>query len=46
MLTKEKLIKFETEMAECFDNAMIRAPVHLYDGNEDQIIKVFKDHPV
>lgn len=46
MLTKEKLIKFETEMAECFDNAMIRAPVHLYDGNEDQIIKVFKDHNI
>lgn len=33
-------------MAECFDAAMIRAPVHLYNGNEDQIIKVFKDHNI
>ena len=46
MLTKKELIEFETEMAECFDAAMIRAPVHLYNGNEDQIIKVFKDHNI
>ena len=46
MLTKEELIKFETEMAACFDAAMIRAPVHLYHGNEEQIIKVFKDNNI
>tara|TARA_R110002072_G_scaffold68549_1_gene166778 strand:- start:107 stop:718 length:612 start_codon:yes stop_codon:yes gene_type:complete len=46
VLTKKELIEFETEMAECFDAAMIRAPVHLYNGNEDQIIKVFKDHNI
>ena len=46
MLTKKELIEFETEMAECFDAAMIRAPVHLSNGNEDQIIKVFKDHNI
>ena len=46
MLTKEELIQFETEMAACFDDAMIRAPVHLYHGNEDQIIKVFKDNKI
>ena len=46
MLTKEELIKFETEMAACFDAAMIRAPVHLYNGNEEQIIKVFKDNNI
>lgn len=46
MLTKEKLIKFETEMAACFDDAMIRAPVHLYHGNEDEMIKVFKDNNI
>ena len=46
MLSKEELIKFETEMAACFDAAMIRAPVHLYNGNEEQIIKVFKDNNI
>ena len=42
----EELIKFETEMAACFDAAMIRAPVHLYHGNEEQMIKVFKDNNI
>ena len=46
MLTKEELIQFETEMAACFDDAMIRAPVHLYNGNEEQIIKVFRDNNI
>jgi TPP-dependent pyruvate/acetoin dehydrogenase alpha subunit len=46
MLSKEELIEFENEMAACFDDAMIRAPVHLYHGNEDEIIKVFKDNNI
>jgi pyruvate dehydrogenase E1 component alpha subunit len=46
MLTKEELIQFEVEMAECFDAAMIRAPVHLYNDNEEQIIEVFKKHDI
>ncbi len=46
MLTKEELIQFETDMAACFDAAMIRAPVHLYNGNEEQMIKVFKDNNI
>lgn len=46
MLTKEELIEFETEMATCFDDAMIRAPVHLYNDNEDQIIGVFEEHNI
>ena len=46
MLTKEELIEFETEMAACFDDAMIRAPVHLYNDNEDQIIGVFEEHNI
>ena len=33
-------------MAACFDAAMIRAPVHLYNGNEEQMIKVFKDNNI
>ena len=46
MFSKEELIEFENEMAACFDDAMIRAPVHLYHGNEDEIIKVFKDNNI
>ena len=45
-LTKEDLIAFEDEMAECFNNAMIKAPVHLYNANEDQIIEIFKKHNI
>ena len=33
-------------MATCFDDAMIRAPVHLYNDNEDQIIGVFEEHNI
>ena len=41
-MDKEELIKFEEEIAELFNGANISAPVHLYYGNEDQIIDVFK----
>ena len=40
-LNKEYLIKFEEDVAEQFNNAKIKAPVHLYYGNEENIIKVF-----
>ena len=43
LMNKKQLIDFETDIAECFNNAMIKAPVHLYDGNEEQIIEVFKN---
>jgi len=43
LLTKEQLIDFETDIANCFNNAMIKAPVHLYDGNEEQMINIFKN---
>jgi hypothetical protein len=43
LLNKEQLIAFETDIADCFNNAMIKAPVHLYDGNEDQMIDIFKN---
>ena len=41
-MNKKKLIKFEEEIANLFNQAKIKAPVHLYHGNEDQIIKIFK----
>jgi pyruvate dehydrogenase E1 component alpha subunit len=42
LLTKEELVEFETDIANCFNNAMIKAPIHLYDGNEEQMINIFK----
>jgi pyruvate dehydrogenase E1 component alpha subunit len=38
-----ELIAFENEIAELFNDAKIKAPVHLYYGNEEKIIEVFKD---
>lgn len=40
-MTKEELIAFEDEIAALFNAGRIRAPVHLYSGNEEQIIKTF-----
>jgi pyruvate dehydrogenase E1 component alpha subunit len=40
---KETLINFEEKIASHFNNGLIRAPVHLYFGNEDEIIKIFKE---
>ncbi|KKL60729.1 hypothetical protein LCGC14_2202420 [marine sediment metagenome] len=42
MLTKESLIEFETEMCDAFCDGKIHAPVHLSDGNEDQLIDIFQ----
>ena len=41
--TEQELIDFENDIAECFNSGMIKAPVHLYYGNESQIINVFKN---
>lgn len=42
-ISKESLIVFEKEIASLFENGKIFAPVHLSDGNEDQLIDIFKD---
>lgn len=41
-MTKEELIAFEDEIAVLFNSGKIRAPVHLYSGNEDQMINAFR----
>ena len=41
-MKKEELIAFEDEIAALFNAGKIRAPVHLYSGNEEQTINVFK----
>ena len=42
-MNKKELIQFEDEIANLFNAGKIRAPVHLYKGNEDQIIDIFKN---
>ena len=42
-MTPEDLIQFEAEIAATFNAGKIRAPVHLYNGNETQIIEVFRE---
>lgn len=42
-MTKQELINFETRIAEHFNNGKIRAPVHLYYGNEDEMINIFEN---
>jgi len=42
-LTAPDLIAFEEEIAALFNQGKIRAPVHLYFGNEEQILRVFEN---
>ena len=42
-LNENELISFEEEVANNFNSAKIKAPVHLYFGNESEIIKIFED---
>jgi len=42
-MTSQDLIDFETEIAGLFNAAKIRSPIHLYSGNEDQMIEIFRD---
>jgi TPP-dependent pyruvate/acetoin dehydrogenase alpha subunit len=42
MMSKEQLINFEEEIGAMFNQAKIRAPIHLYHGNEEQIYRVFE----
>ena len=41
-MEKKDLVSFEDEIAALFNSGNIRAPVHLYSGNEDQMIKIFQ----
>src|SRR5690348_18456481 len=45
-MTKEELVAFEEEIAALFNAGKIRAPIHLYYGNEEAMIRVFRNiHP-
>jgi len=46
MITKDEIIAFEKEIADVFATGVIRAPVHLRAGREDQLISIFKEHKI
>jgi len=41
-MTPTQLIAFEEDIASEFNSAKIRAPIHLYFGNEEAMIRVFQ----
>ena len=41
-MDKAALIAFEDEIAALFNAGKIRAPVHLYSGNEEQMLEIFE----
>ena len=40
--SKEELIAFEDDIISHWENGEIRGPIHLSNGNEEQLIEVFK----
>tara|TARA_B100000700_G_scaffold330261_1_gene455596 strand:+ start:453 stop:1046 length:594 start_codon:yes stop_codon:yes gene_type:complete len=40
-MNANELIKFEQDIADLFNSAKIRAPVHLHGGNEESLINIF-----
>jgi len=41
--TPQSLIKFEEEIANSFNSGEIRAPIHLSDGSEESLVKLFAE---
>ncbi len=41
--TAQQLRQFEDDIKDCYLNKMIRAPIHLRGGCEDELIKIFAD---
>lgn len=41
-MTRQELIEFEEEIATLFNTSKIRAPIHLYYGNEEPLIEIFR----
>ena len=42
-MTKTDLINFEQEISDIYATGKITGPIHLRDGNEEQLIEIFKD---
>ena len=43
LLDKKSLIDFERKVADTFNDAKIKAPIHLHGNNESQLINIFKN---
>ena len=41
--SKKDLLAFEEEIANEFNKGKIKAPIHLYYGNEESLISIFKN---
>lgn len=46
MLNKDDLINFEKEIAEIYATGVIKAPVHLRSGREEQLIGIFNQYNI
>ena len=46
MLTKHDLKGFEDEIADLFGKGLIKAPVHLRAGREDEMIRIFQKYDI
>lgn len=44
--TPEKLLEFSKEISDIYERGEIRAPIHLSDGSEEELIKFFKDQEI
>lgn len=44
MFTRKQLIDFEKNIAKIYEEGRIKAPIHLASGNENKLIKIFKDY--
>ena len=42
----DKLVKFEEEIAILFNSGEIKFPIHLSNGNEENLIEIFKEIPL
>jgi len=45
-LTKQDLTGFENEIAEIFGKGLIKAPVHLRAGREEELIRIFREQEI
>jgi TPP-dependent pyruvate/acetoin dehydrogenase alpha subunit len=46
MLTKHDLESFENEIADIFGKGLIKAPVHLRAGREEELIRIFRKYDI
>jgi len=43
MLSNKQLVEFEKHIADIYEQGEIKAPIHLRDGNEQQLIDIFSE---